>query len=50
MDIHTINENLSRGDIDCPRVFPHLDQLKKAPYIFRVDFGLDELPTEPAFY
>jgi len=47
MDIHTINDNLSRGEIDQPRIFPHLDRLKEAPYIFQVDFGLRELPVEP---
>ncbi len=47
MDIHTINNNLSRGEIDQPRIFPHLDRLKEAPYIFQVDFGLQELPMEP---
>jgi predicted AAA+ superfamily ATPase len=47
MDIHTINENLSRGEIDHPQIFPHLDELKNAPYIFEVDFGLAELPLEP---
>ena len=47
MDLQTINENLSQGEIDKPGIFPHLDQLKNAPYLFQIDFGLRELPIEP---
>jgi len=47
MDINTINDKLAHGEIDQPRVFPHLERLKESPFIFQVDFGLDELPTEP---
>ena len=47
MDINTINDNLSRGQIDQPGIFPHLDHLQKAQYIFQIDFGLDHLPNEP---
>ena len=50
MDIHTINENLSHGEIDHPQIFPHLDELKNAPYIFEVDFGLAELPDEQGMW
>jgi len=47
MDIHTINTKLAQGDIDLPGLFPHFDRLKEMPYVFAVDFGLSELPTEP---
>lgn len=47
MDIYHINNHLSRGEIDQPRLFPHLDQLKKAPYVFQMNFGLPHLPKEP---
>ncbi len=47
MDIHTINVILSRGEIDQPHVFPHLDRLAKVPYQFNIDFGLPQLPIEP---
>lgn len=47
MDIHTINTILSRGEIDQPQVFPHIERLRKAPYQFEIDFGLRDLPIEP---
>lgn len=47
MDINTINMVLFRGEIDRPHIFPHLDRLQRAPYQFRMDFGLSELPMEP---
>lgn len=47
MDISRINDHLSRGQIDQPGIFPHVDQLKGARYVFHVDFGLPALPTEP---
>lgn len=47
MDIETINQKLSQGEIDIPKMFPHLVRLKEAAYIFKIDFGLTELPTEP---
>ena len=47
MDIQTINVILSRGEIDKPQVFPHLERLKKTPYQFEIDFGLRRLPIEP---
>jgi hypothetical protein len=28
------------GNIDQPGLFPHLDELRKAPYVFEIDFGL----------
>lgn len=47
MDHTTVNTKLSLGEIDQPRLFPHLDNLKEAPIVFDIAFGLDELPTDP---
>ena len=47
MDIQSINNNLSQANIDIPGMFPHLDYLRSAPYIFSIHFGLEELPIEP---
>ncbi|MDQ2993482.1 MAG: AAA family ATPase [Pseudomonadota bacterium] len=45
--VDTINEHLVRGDIDHPSLFPHLSRLMEKPFIFNIDFGLKDLPTEP---
>ena len=47
MDLANINRALSAGEIDQSGLFPHLDSLKRAPYIFEIDFGLKTLPTKP---
>ena len=47
MDLNTINSKLLEGDISIKDMFPHLAMLKESPYIFKIDFGLKELPTEP---
>ncbi len=44
---HSINTILASGDIEKPHIFPHLDSLKQAPYVFEMDFGLKTLPLEP---
>lgn len=44
---NTINELLFHGEINNPGILPHLEQLKTAKYVFNIDFGLPELPTEP---
>ena len=41
------NACLARGELDSTGVFPALDELRRAEFVFEVDFGLDELPTEP---
>ena len=46
-NVDTINRQLASGDIDHPSIFPHLARLMERPYIFTIDFGLKELPTEP---
>ena len=47
MDLNEFNDQLLRGNIDQSGLFPHLDQLKTAPFVFNIDFGLANLPTEP---
>lgn len=47
MTLVSINEKLFRGEIDEPRIFPHLFRLKDTPFQFHIDFGLDQLPKEP---
>jgi uncharacterized protein len=36
-----------QGNIDRPGVFPRLDALREVGAVFRMEFGLDELPEEP---
>jgi len=47
MDNLQINQHLISGDIHVPGVLPHWEELKQAPYAFKLDFGLDSLPEEP---
>ena len=47
MDIKSINKNLLEGKLDSETMFPHLFRLESSPFIFNIDFGLDELPEEP---
>jgi predicted AAA+ superfamily ATPase len=47
MDVSTINRLLSTGELDTPGLFPHLELLGDAPFVFRPDFGLDRLPEQP---
>lgn len=42
-----INKRLSTGAVDERGVLPHLEMLEEEPFIFRMEFGLDELPAEP---
>jgi len=46
MKVKQINRALSLGEIREPGIFPHLEGLKEVPFIFRVAFGLDELPKQ----
>lgn len=46
MNLQTLNKLLSAGVVDEQGQFPHLEQLKSAPFQFRVDFGLSKLPIE----
>lgn len=45
--VDLINEQLAKGNIDHPSMFPHLTRLLEKPFIFEIDFGLKELPVEP---
>ncbi len=47
MNVSVMNDALSQGRFDAPGIFPHLDQLSQAPFVFPVDFGLKRLPEEP---
>ncbi len=46
MNVIEINKQLSIGGFD-ERLFPHIEDLKTVPYVFKIDFGLDVLPMEP---
>lgn len=46
MDIQTLNKLLAEGTLDKPGQFPHVEQLKDAPFQFQIDFGLKKLPME----
>ncbi len=42
-----VNGHLALGEVDVAGLLPHFDGLKAAPYVFNVNFGLPQLPTEP---
>lgn len=46
MDNKYLNSLLFQGITDDVGLFPSLDKLKKAPFVFNVSFGLDKLPTD----
>jgi hypothetical protein len=47
MDVRDKNAAFAVGLTDAVGLFPHLDALSDAPYVFVPSFGLDELPREP---
>jgi hypothetical protein len=47
VNVDGVNAALSAGDIAAAGLFPHLESLGDAPAVFRVEMGLDGLPTEP---
>lgn len=47
MDITNINYSLSQGNLDDPKLFPHVYRLSLSPYVFECEFGLVGLPTVP---
>lgn len=47
MNSFEVNQELARGDINRPGVFPKLDDLAEVPFVFNTDFGLEELPEGP---
>lgn len=46
MNVDQVNTHLARGEARVPGLFPRLDELARAPFVFEVDFGLAELPEE----
>ncbi|MFH1829517.1 MAG: AAA family ATPase [Pseudomonadota bacterium] len=47
MDVKTINELLSSGEIDREDLWPRIVEMESKAAQFRFEFGLDELPKEP---
>jgi predicted AAA+ superfamily ATPase len=47
VNVDRVNEALAAGNLDAPGLFPRLESLRDAPAVFRVEMGLDALPTEP---
>lgn len=47
MNVSQINTALAEGNLDVPGLFPHVEDLKRSPFEFCVDFGMRELPAEP---
>ncbi|MBI3985928.1 MAG: ATP-binding protein [Lentisphaerae bacterium] len=47
MNVIEINRRLSVGIAENEGLLPHVEDLKRVPFQFQVDFGLDRLPTEP---
>ncbi len=47
MDVTLINQALAQGRLQESGLFPHLEELARAPFVFPIDFGLAELPREP---
>jgi len=47
MNTEEVNKALAEGDVSTPGVLPKLDELKQAPAVFTVSFGLAEIPQQP---
>jgi hypothetical protein len=47
MNVDDVNRALLSGELSLPGLFPGLETLESSPAVFRVEFGLDRLPTEP---
>jgi uncharacterized protein len=47
VNVEGVNAALADGSLDLPGLFPRLEALRDAPAVFRVELGLDALPTEP---
>ena len=47
MNVEGVNRALLSGALDLPGLFPRLEALTEATAVFRLEFGLNELPTEP---
>jgi predicted AAA+ superfamily ATPase len=49
MDVKELNAALLSPDVDPSAILPHVAELARAPYEFRMEFGLESLPREPGF-
>jgi uncharacterized protein len=47
VNVDQVNTALLEGNLDLPGLFPRLETLAEAPAVFRVELGLESLPTEP---
>jgi uncharacterized protein len=47
VNVDDVNRALSLGNLDHPGLFPRLEALRAAAAVFRMEFGLDQLPVEP---
>jgi predicted AAA+ superfamily ATPase len=47
VNVEQVNQALSQGNLELRGLFPRLEALADAPAVFRIDIGLDALPTEP---
>lgn len=47
VNVEEVNRALLAGELDLPGLFPRLEALADAPAVFRVEFGLEKLPTSP---
>jgi uncharacterized protein len=47
VNVDDVNRCLSLGMLEEPGLFPRLETLRTAPAVFRMEFGLDQLPLEP---
>jgi hypothetical protein len=47
MNVSDVNRALLRGGVDERGVLAHVEQLERRPFVFRFEFGLDELPADP---
>jgi uncharacterized protein len=47
VNVDDVNRYLSLGMLEEPGLFPRLEALRTASAVFRMEFGLDQLPLEP---
>lgn len=47
VNVDQVNRALLAGALDVPGLFPRLEALADAPAVFRLSFGLDQLPVAP---
>lgn len=47
MDVKSLNQLLAQGEVDREDMWPRVVEMESRALQFRIEFGLDELPTEP---